>query len=89
MRFLKVIYDGSGYGRVLTKARPTSGSAIRLEEADAGQLAQLYCDVAGESQDSLHYDKRVLARWVMSYGIRRFGERPFCRLAAERWLKLD
>lgn len=86
MRFLKVLYDGRGYGRALTEAAPTAGSSIRLEDADAWQLAQLYCDVAGEEQDRLHYDKRMLARWVMSYGIRQFGERPFCALAAACWV---
>ncbi len=86
MRFLKVLYDGRGYGRVLTEARPTGGSSIRLEDADAWQLAQLYCDVAGEAQKHLHYDRRWLARWVMSYGVMQFGERSFCRMAAKCWV---
>lgn len=86
MRFLKVLYDGHGYGRVLTEAEPTSGGIFRLEDADAWQLAQLFCDVAGEEQGHLTYDKRWLARWVMSYGIMRFGERPFCRECARRWV---
>lgn len=86
MRLLKVLYGGTGYGRVLTKAKPTRADTIRLEDADAWQLAQLYCDVAGEEQDHLNYDKRWLARWVMSYGVIQFGERPFCHMVAERWV---
>ncbi len=85
-RFLKVLYRGYGYGHVMTEARPTDGSAIRLERAELDQLAQLFCDIVGEEQRHLHYDKRRLARLLASYAVQEFGERPFCREAARRWV---
>ncbi len=92
MELVEVIFQGNGYGRVLTRVEPTSPNrqgddAIRLEKAALWQLAQLFVDVRGEDQTHLPpYCEDNLARWIARFGIGRFGEREFCRTAAQLWI---
>jgi hypothetical protein len=92
MMLVEVIFQGNGYGRVFTRVEPTSlnrqgDDTIRLEKAALWQLAQLFVDVRGEEQPYLPpYCEPNLARWIARFGIDRFGEREFCRAAAELWV---
>ncbi len=92
MLLVELLFQGNGYGRVLTQVEPThlnrqSDEAIRLESLSLAQLAQLFVDVRGEDQTHLPpYCEDNLARWIARYGIGRFGEREFCREAARRWV---
>lgn len=82
MRSLKIIYDGSGYGNVLTAAEPTSFGVFRVETADVVDLAQLVADVLGLPQPLLdNHLRRNLARWLLRYGQQEFG-RPFMQACA-------
>lgn len=89
---VEVYFQGSGYGRVLTRVEPTGlnrhgDEAIRLESLSLAQLAQLFVDVRGEGQTHLPpHSEQNLARWIARFGIGRFGEREFCWEAARRWI---
>jgi hypothetical protein len=89
---VEVIFQGNGYGRVLTQVEPTGlnrqgDDMIRLESLSLAQLAQLFVDVRSEVQGHLPpYCEPNLARWIARFGIGRFGEREFCRAAAELWV---
>ena len=92
MLLAEIYFQGNGYGRVLTQVEPTGlnrqgDDMIRLEGLRLARLAQLFVDVRSEEQVHLPpYCQDNLARWIARFGIGRFGEREFCRAAAELWV---
>lgn len=82
---LEIHYQGSSYGRVITSAGPTSkdGEIIRIEAAEMAPLAQLAADVLGDAQPLLlaHHPAN-LAKWLVRYGVLKWGERPFLQAMA-------
>lgn len=86
MKLLELYFRGSSYGYVVTDANPTGqgGEIIRIEQSGLPDLAQLAADVLGDDQPLLpSYGSANLAKWIIRYGVYRWGERPF--LQAMSW----
>lgn len=82
---LDLLFNGSGYGRVLTDAEPTAegGYHFRVEMADMVNLAQLTADVLGLEQPHLpRHGTRNLAKWLVRYGCEIWGQPKFTEATA-------
>ncbi len=82
---LDLVFNGSGYGRVITEAEPTAegGYHFRVEAADMINLAQIAADVLGLEQPHLpRYGTRNLAKWLIRYGCEVWGQPKFLQATA-------
>lgn len=85
MNELDLVFNGSGYGRVITEAEPTAegGYHFRVEAADMINLAQIAADVLGLEQPHLpRYGTRNLAKWLIRYGCEVWGQPKFLQATA-------
>mgnify|MGYP006902095611 CR=1 FL=1 len=87
---LKVFFRNSCHGQAMTTASATSADAslLRVEDAQLVPLATLAADLLGDPQPSLgDFERRNLAKWVIRFGCRRFGERSFLRETARALIR--
>jgi hypothetical protein len=93
VRLLKLVYEGSSYGRIWTYAMPTGAEemVIRPSHCALPQLAQLAADLLGEEQPYTRHEVGNLVRWVVRYGCSVWGEREFLRETARAliWRRVE
>ena len=83
MNLAKVIFYGTGYGKVRTYAPVSEAGFLRLEQCGLAELAQVAADLLGEEQPELaDYAVDNLRFWVLRLGARQCGVRPFLRETA-------